>query len=83
MLDTVGTRRFRVLEWGTKDGYATARVEWLIDDDEDAPRNAKCAFASIALPLHSRPTPIEPSPPSRHPLTIFAPVGVYGLSVAL
>lgn len=40
-LDNIGTRRFRVLEWGEKDGYATARVSWLIDDvepDDDGTR---------------------------------------------
>eukprot|EP00913_Durusdinium_trenchii_P023882 g22427.t1 len=26
-----GTRRFQVLEWGEKDGYATGRVQWLQD----------------------------------------------------
>ena len=30
-LDTVGERRFKVLEWGTKDGYSTARIEWVED----------------------------------------------------
>lgn len=32
-VDTVGTVRFRVLERGVRDGYATARVEWLRDED--------------------------------------------------
>mmetsp|Transcript_22398 Transcript_22398/g.51255 ORF Transcript_22398/g.51255 Transcript_22398/m.51255 type:complete len:539 (+) Transcript_22398:3-1619(+) len=39
-LDTVGTRRFRVLEWGMKDGYSTARVAWIVDDVEPDPAAA-------------------------------------------
>ncbi|CAK9034819.1 unnamed protein product [Durusdinium trenchii] len=30
-IKTIGTRRFQVLEWGEKDGYATGRVQWLQD----------------------------------------------------
>uniref|UniRef100_A0A7S2H9J6 Lon N-terminal domain-containing protein n=1 Tax=Octactis speculum TaxID=3111310 RepID=A0A7S2H9J6_9STRA len=36
-LDTVGERRYRVLQWGSKDGYATAEVEWVLDDLGDLP----------------------------------------------
>ena len=37
-LQTLGTRRFRVLQRGQKDGYTTASVEWIDDaeDDDDA-----------------------------------------------
>lgn len=31
-IDTVGTRRFQVLEWFEKDGYATGKVAWINDD---------------------------------------------------
>ena len=31
VVDTMGSRRFRVLERGSKDGYATANVEFLQD----------------------------------------------------
>lgn len=31
VVDTIGGRRFRVLSRGTKDGYCTARVEFLQD----------------------------------------------------
>ncbi|CAJ1422196.1 unnamed protein product [Effrenium voratum] len=30
-IKTLGTRRFEVLEWGEKDGYATGKVRWLED----------------------------------------------------
>eukprot|EP00435_Cladocopium_sp_Y103_P043661 s758_g12.t1 len=30
-IKTIGTRRFEVLEWGEKDGYATGRVRWVED----------------------------------------------------
>eukprot|EP00929_Paragymnodinium_shiwhaense_P094380 TRINITY_DN54913_c0_g1_i1.p1 TRINITY_DN54913_c0_g1~~TRINITY_DN54913_c0_g1_i1.p1 ORF type:complete len:731 (-),score=193.44 TRINITY_DN54913_c0_g1_i1:74-2266(-) len=35
-IQTIGTRRFRVLEWGEKDGYATGRIQWLDDTNDDA-----------------------------------------------
>ena len=31
VVDTMGGRRFKVLERGTKDGYATAKVEFVHD----------------------------------------------------
>ncbi|OLQ13157.1 LON peptidase N-terminal domain and RING finger protein 1 [Symbiodinium microadriaticum] len=31
-IKTIGARRFQVLEWGEKDGYATGRVRWLEDE---------------------------------------------------
>lgn len=34
-LDTVGERRFRVLNWGTKDGYAVAEVSFIEDAAEE------------------------------------------------
>lgn len=33
-LKTLGTRRFRILAWGEKDGYSTARVNWVNDEDD-------------------------------------------------
>ena len=30
----MGTRRFRVVQRGQKDGYSTAAVEWVDDEDE-------------------------------------------------
>ena len=39
LLDTIGTRRFKILAWGQKDGYATAKVEWMIDHGQ--PVNAE------------------------------------------
>ena len=34
-VDCIGVRRFRVLERGERDGYATARVQWVEDEDDD------------------------------------------------
>ena len=33
IIDTVGGRRFRVLERGTRDGYNTAKVEFIQDEE--------------------------------------------------
>jgi hypothetical protein len=33
---TIGGRRFKVIEWGEKDGYNTGRFEWVDDVDDDA-----------------------------------------------
>ena len=33
LVDTVGGRRFSVLSRGSRDGYSTARVAWLQDDE--------------------------------------------------
>eukprot|EP00434_Breviolum_minutum_P018605 symbB.v1.2.016413.t1/scaffold1249.1/size128929/7 len=30
-IKTIGTRRFQVLDWGEKDGYATGRIRWVED----------------------------------------------------
>ena len=38
IISTTGGRRFRVLERGVKDGYDTAKVEWLKDEKEQDPR---------------------------------------------
>eukprot|EP00391_Amoebophrya_sp_Ameob2_P001940 CAMPEP_0179007572 /NCGR_PEP_ID=MMETSP0795-20121207/15234_1 /TAXON_ID=88552 /ORGANISM="Amoebophrya sp., Strain Ameob2" /LENGTH=1083 /DNA_ID=CAMNT_0020702559 /DNA_START=272 /DNA_END=3524 /DNA_ORIENTATION=- len=34
-IETVGVRRYRVLEWGEKDAYSIARVEWVDDVEEE------------------------------------------------
>jgi len=34
-IKTIGSRRFQVLEWGTKDGYSTGRVRWVDDSEEE------------------------------------------------
>jgi Lon protease-like protein len=34
---TVGIRRFRVVSWGEKDGYATGRIQWIDDMEDPAP----------------------------------------------
>jgi len=54
-IKTVGTRRFRVLEWGTKDGYSTGKVAWIEDHDDgvgdadDPPVPAPEALRLVAL----------------------------------
>lgn len=56
-IETIGTRRFRVLEWGEKDGYATGRVAWVGDDvggqahenSEEADGKAACKVERDAL----------------------------------
>lgn len=35
-IKTIGTRRFQVLRWGVKDGYATGHIKWIDDTDEEA-----------------------------------------------
>lgn len=41
IIQTIGTRRFKVLEKGTKDGYNTAKVEWLVDKSFDQSEHAQ------------------------------------------
>jgi len=38
-IQTIGTRRFEVLEWGTKDGYSTGRIAWVDDLEEEEPKD--------------------------------------------
>ena len=45
-LDTIGTRRFKVLEWGERDGYATAKLEWIVDND--APLSTAALTADVS-----------------------------------
>lgn len=35
IIDTIGGKRFKVLERGTRDGYNTAKVEFITDDPPD------------------------------------------------
>lgn len=62
-LATTGSRRFKVLDWGNKDGYLTAKVEW-IDDAPLAPddaaraaelgRQARARMDEFFTPMHAR-----------------------------
>ena len=47
VVDTVGSRRFRVIKRGVRDGYHTARVEFIRDDKLDcdsAEGNKSCSI---------------------------------------
>eukprot|EP00439_Symbiodinium_sp_Y106_P080850 s317_g19.t1 len=48
-IKTIGARRFQVLEWGEKDGYATGRVRWLEDEEPD-PVAAEPATEEVSTP---------------------------------
>eukprot|EP00995_Heteronema_vittatum_P005188 NODE_1813_length_885_cov_136.933014_g1264_i0.p2 GENE.NODE_1813_length_885_cov_136.933014_g1264_i0~~NODE_1813_length_885_cov_136.933014_g1264_i0.p2 ORF type:complete len:164 (+),score=48.32 NODE_1813_length_885_cov_136.933014_g1264_i0:23-493(+) len=37
-LDITGARRFKVLQWGLKDGYHVGRIEWVDDDEAEEAR---------------------------------------------
>ena len=39
-IDCVGERRFKIIEKGMRDGYLTAKVEFLVDEDRDVVRMA-------------------------------------------
>jgi len=53
-IQTVGARRFHVLRWGQKDGYATGRVQWVEDEpgepDEPMPGDDALAHPSGVSP---------------------------------
>lgn len=71
---TTGARRFRVLEWGNKDGYSTARVEW-INDAPLADADATCA-AELGRALRAQlDTLLEPVGASRGLGVIEAQLG--------
>ena len=47
-IDCIGEDRFKVIEWGEKDGYSIAKVEWLTDMDEgDTDGNAASATEEV------------------------------------
>ncbi|CAE7804313.1 Lonrf3 [Symbiodinium sp. CCMP2592] len=48
-IKTIGARRFQVLEWGEKDGYATGRVRWL-EDEAPEPVAAEPATEEVSTP---------------------------------
>jgi len=50
-IKTIGTRRFEVLEWGEKDGYATGRVRWVEDTKEVATEDSTEGPTTAAVRL--------------------------------
>ena len=54
VVDTVGGRRFRVLNRGVLDGYCTASVEWLVDEPLVLPSAASSPGPAAIEQLHNR-----------------------------
>lgn len=61
VVDTVGGRRFKVLSRGMLDGYATANVEFLVDDEVAPERvpaltqlHVRASLISHFKPFHMR-----------------------------
>lgn len=52
-IKTVGTRRFQVLEWGVKDGYATGRVRWITDSEVDVADDNEEQVSAEAIRLRT------------------------------
>ena len=48
-IETVGGRRFRVVEWGEKDGYAVANVCWVEDHELTAEERKEAAQRAVDL----------------------------------
>lgn len=70
---TSGTLRFRVVAWGSKDGYATAAVEWIEDDvpsDEE-----RVALETEARSLRELLTLLVETLPQRTQFEIMAQLG--------
>jgi len=51
LIKTTGQRRFKVLERGMKDGYNTAKISWVYDDDENNLSGGKSSGVSRVLLL--------------------------------
>ncbi|KAJ1630986.1 PUA-like domain-containing protein [Pavlovales sp. CCMP2436] len=51
-VSTIGQRRFKVLEMGNKDGYSTAKVEWL--DDLPLSASERLRAAELGLKIRQR-----------------------------
>lgn len=53
LVETVGARRFRILENSVKDGYSSARVEYLEDREESGEVDLRQLIQQILARLHS------------------------------
>jgi len=64
VLDTVGARRFKVLERSEKDGYNVAKVEWIEDEEPDDELDAAFAADERTSARRSTRGAASSSPPS-------------------